>query len=135
MECRNHPGTAATATCAGCAEAYCDNCLLTVRGTRYCAACKGLAVTGPGSAPPPVVEAQPCPEANEALKYAIFGLFCIGIVLAPIAIKKGIDARRKIAANPGMAGSGTATSAIVIGSLALLLWVVGIMARVAGRGR
>ena len=135
MDCRNHPGATATAACAGCAESYCANCLVNVRGARYCASCKGMAISGPGPAPYPAGEVPPCPEANEALRYALFGLFCIGIILEPIAISKGLAARRKIAANPGMAGGGKAIAAIVIGSIVMALWVIGILVRLNGKGR
>jgi hypothetical protein len=94
-----------------------------------------MAISGPGPSPYAGGEAPPCPEANEALKYALFGLLCIGIILEPIAISKALAAKKKIAANPGMAGSGKATAAMVIASIALAFWVLGILARVAGNGR
>jgi uncharacterized protein DUF4190 len=126
MDCRNHPGTVALATCAGCAESYCGNCLVEVRGTRYCASCKGLAVTGPSPA-----GGRPCAEAGEALKFAIFSFFCIGIILGPIAIKKGLAARRMIAADQTLTGEGKATAAIVMGSIALALWAISLLGRVS----
>lgn len=130
MQCTNHPEITASARCEGCAEGFCQSCLVTVAGKRYCAKCKTMAVTDA-----PVVEANtmPCPEAGEALKYAIIGLFCFGIVLGPIAISKALNAKRLIAANPSLTGGGKATAALVIGISELVLWVLGTIARVSGR--
>jgi hypothetical protein len=144
MQCRNHPETEATDRCAGCMEPFCGNCLVTVRGRKYCASCKVMAISGGGVGAPafagaaagaaaaaPVFEAatEPCPEANEALKYAIIGLFCFGIILEPIAISKALKAKKMIAANPNLTGSGKATAALIIGIVGLVLWVLGLIAR------
>lgn len=131
MQCSNHPGRLATARCAGCAESFCGNCLVEVGGVRYCGSCKTMAIQGR----PVVAEAAtiPCPEAGEALKYAIFGLFCFGIILEPIAISKALKAKNMIALNPRLTGSGKATAALVIGVIGLLFWVLGLIARVAER--
>jgi hypothetical protein len=128
MECRNHPAAPAADRCSSCMEPFCANCLVTLRGRRYCGSCK-MSVLG---ANPPMIEqaTEPCPEANEALKYAIIGIFCFGIILEPIAIKKALDAKKLIAANPNLTGEGKANAALIIGILALILWVVGMIARV-----
>jgi hypothetical protein len=137
MQCRNHPDAAASDRCAGCMEPFCEQCLVTVRGRRYCSSCKVMAIGGgaavPGvRAPAQVFEraTEPCKEADEALKYAIIGLFCFGIILEPIAISKALKAKKMIAANPNLTGEGKANISIVIGIIGLLLWVVGIAARV-----
>jgi hypothetical protein len=93
-----------------------------------------LSGAGPGQ-PPALVDGLPCKEAGDALKYAVLGLFCFGIFLEPYAIKKGLDAKKMIAANPGMTGGGKATAAIVLGSIILGLWVLGILTKLAGSGR
>ena len=72
----------------------------------------------------------PCTEAGEALKYAIVGIFCFGFILGPVAIFKALKARRMIAEDPHLDGSGKATAALIIGSLVILLWILGILARV-----
>jgi hypothetical protein len=127
MECKNHIGVPAVDRCAGCSDAFCSNCLVELQGQKYCASCKVMAVQQP---PDAVVEAAtPCPEASEALKYAIIGIFCIGIILEPIAIAKGFKARKLIAMNPNLSGQGKATAAIVIGIVGLVLWLLGMIAR------
>ena len=73
-----------------------------------------------------------CPQANTALKYAIVGLFCFGVILGPLAIKNALDAKKLIALRPGMTGDGKATAALVIGIIDVLLFVVGMFARLAG---
>ena len=128
MQCKNHPEVAATDRCAGCAESFCENCLVDMRGQNYCGSCKVLAVQGA-----PVVEeaTMPCKEAGEALKYAIIGIFCFGIILEPIAIIKAVKAKKMIDVNPQLTGSGKATAALVIGIISLVLWVLGMIARFA----
>lgn len=128
MECRNHPATPAADRCTGCMEPFCENCLVTIRGQKYCGSCKVMALGGQT----PVFEAvtELSEDAKEALKYAIIGLFCFGIILEPIAISKALKAKKMIAANPNLTGSGRATAALIIASVGLLLWVAGIIVRV-----
>lgn len=130
MECRNHPGAVVADRCSACMEPYCENCLVTLRGRKYCGSCK---VSALGSSMPVIEQAtQPCPEANEALKYAIVGIFCFGIILEPIAISKALKAKKMIAANPNLTGGGKATAALIIGVVGLILWAIGIIARING---
>ena len=132
MQCKNHPELPAVDRCAGCAEAFCPNCLVEINGHKYCGACKVMALQG---SPLPMAEASiPCPEANEALKYAIIGIFCFGIILEPIAISKALKAKKLMEMNPNLAGAGKATAALIIGIAALVLWVLGIIARVSNAG-
>ena len=81
----------------------------------------------------PMIEAAtlPCKEANDALKYAIIGIFCFGIILEPIAIAKALKAKKMMAANPRLTGSGKATAALIIAIVGLVLWVLGLVARVS----
>jgi hypothetical protein len=72
-----------------------------------------------------------CPQANTALKYALVGLFCFGIVLGPLAIKNALDAKKLIALRPGMTGDGKATAALVIGIIDVALFFIGMFARLA----
>jgi len=127
MDCKNHPGVAATARCAGCAEPFCSNCLVDIQGKTYCGSCKTMAVSGV-----PMVEAatMPCKEADEALKYAIIGIFCFGIILEPMALVKASKARKMMALNPRLSGSGKVTAAYIIASIALVLWVLGLIAKI-----
>ena len=84
---------------------------------------------------PPILEDDPtvpCPEADEALKFALFSIFCVGIILAPIALVKASKARQLIAANPRMQGSGKVTAAIVISCCVLGLWILGMFGRALG---
>ena len=129
MTCKNHPGVAAVDRCAGCAEAFCSNCLVEMNGQKYCGSCKVMAIKGP----PPILESAtvPCKEAGEALTMAIIGLFCFGIILGPMALSKASTAKKIIEADPRMTGSGKAQAAMIIGILDIVLWVVYIVSRVA----
>ena len=129
MECRNHPGTSAADRCAGCTEPFCPNCLVTVKGRRYCASCKVMALSG--QAPIFAQVTEECAEAGEALKYAIIGIFCLGIILEPIAISKALSAKRKMAANPNLTGSGKASAALAIAIIGLVLWLLTIILKVS----
>jgi hypothetical protein len=136
MQCKNHPEKDAVDRCTGCAEAFCPDCLVEIQGQKYCGACKTMALRG---APPTIAltdEATiPCKEANEALTYSIIGIFCFGIILEPIAISKALKAKKMIALNPRLSGSGKATAGLIIGIIALVLWILGLVARVASIGQ
>jgi len=129
MECRNHPGTSAANRCAGCQEPFCPNCLVTVKGRSYCASCKVMALGGQTPVFQQVTE--DCAEAGEALKYAIISIFCFGIVLGPIAIAKALSAKKLMAANPNLTGSGKANAALALGIIGLVLWLFSIALRVS----
>ena len=73
------------------------------------------------------------PEANEALRYAIIGIFCFGFVLGPMAVVKGTAAKKLIAADPRWEGEGTATAAQVIGGIEVGLYVLYILAAIFSR--
>jgi hypothetical protein len=100
-----------------------------MQGQKYCGSCKTMALRG---APPITEEATiPCKEANDALTYSIIGIFCFGIILEPMAISKALKAKKMIEMNPRLTGSGKVTAALIIASVALVLWVLGIIARVS----
>lgn len=128
MQCKNHPDVLADSRCGGCQEAFCPNCLIEIEGKKYCGSCKVMALKGPV-----VIEEAtlPCKEADEALKYALIGLICFGIVLEPMALVKANNAKKMIALNPRLTGAGKATAAQIIAIVGLILWILGIIARVS----
>jgi hypothetical protein len=133
MQCKNHAAVTATDRCAGCAEPFCADCLVEIQGQKYCAACKVMAMKGP-----PVLAEKatiPCKEANEALTYAIVGIFCFGIILEPIALMKASKAKSMIEMNPQLTGSGKVTAARTIAVIALVLWVLGVLVRISALGK
>jgi hypothetical protein len=133
MQCKNHPAIAAVDRCAGCAEPFCGDCLVNIGGQKYCGSCKVLAIQGQ---PPLVEEATiPCKEASEALKYALFGIICFGIVLEPMAISKALNAKKMISRNPRLTGGGKATAALIIAVVILGLWVLGIISKIVHASR
>lgn len=133
MPCKNHPEIESIARCSGCQESFCSNCLVEIKGHHYCGSCKIMALDGMES---PVLEKQGtvvCKEATEALKYAIIGIFCFGIILGPIAISRGNAAKKIIAADPTLTGTGKANAAIIIGSASLILWLLTIIGKAIGQ--
>ena len=129
MPCKNHPETESIARCFGCQESFCENCLVEISGQRYCGSCKVIALEDVT----PVLEPQgttPCHEANDALIYAIISIFCFGIFLGPMAISTANTAKRKIAADHSLTGTGKANAAIIIGTIALIFWILGLAARI-----
>ena len=96
-----------------------------MHGQKYCGSCKVMALSGQA----PVFEqvTEECAEAGEALKYAIIGIFCLGIILEPIAIAKALSAKRMMAANPNLTGSGKASAALAIAIIGLVLWLLTII--------
>lgn len=79
--------------------------------------------------PPSLDGRTPCDEAAEALKFAIIGLFCCGIIFSPMAISKALNARRAIAADPTLIGEGKANVAMMLGIVGLALWVLSLISR------
>jgi len=63
-------------------------------------------------------------DAVEAFRLALFSIVCFGIVLAPIAIAKGLKARKEILDSRNVRGSGVALAAIIIGINTLILWLI-----------
>ncbi len=72
-----------------------------------------------------------CQEASEALTLAIFSIFCLGPILAPIAISKASKAEEIIAKNPDIKGEGKASAAKIIGIISLIMWGIGILSLLA----
>ena len=133
MQCKNHADVTAVDRCAGCAEPFCPDCLVEVLGQKYCGSCKVMAIKGQ-----PVVDEEPtipCPLAKEALTYAIVSIFCLGIFLAPAALVKASKAKKLLAADPRLQGSGKITAAIAIAWCVIGLWIVGILARAAASAK
>jgi len=125
MQCKNHPNVSAVDRCAGCAEPFCPDCLVDIHGQKYCGSCKVMALRGQ----PAIVEEAtiPCKEANEALTFAIIGMFCpglIGIIFEAIALSKASKAKQMIDTDPRLLGSGKVTAARIIGGIVLGLWIV-----------
>ncbi len=144
MECTNHPETEAVDRCVGCAEGFCENCLVKLHDETYCGQCKYVVITDPLAfadriacheetdfavkySLPDIPEV--CEEANEALKYSLIGIFCFGILLEPFAISKALRAREKIRGNPQLPGEGKATAALIIGFTVIVLWLLGLVDR------
>jgi len=128
MNCKNHPEKEAQARCTGCQEAFCPECLIEINGLPYCGSCKVMAADENG----PTYEEHemlPCSEATSALTFAIIGIFCLGIILGPVAVIKANKAKKMMDEDPRLSGRGKATAAQVIGWSVIALWLLGMIAR------
>jgi hypothetical protein len=133
MQCKNHSDVTAVDRCAGCAEPFCQDCLVEVLGQKYCASCKVMAVKGqPSVDEEPTV---PCPLAKEALQYAIVSIVFLGPILATVALVKESKAKKLLAADPRLQGSGKVTAAIVIAWFIIGLWIVGAFAKASATAK
>jgi hypothetical protein len=111
--------------------------MVQVADDRYCGQCKYMAVKCRPVFPMPQIagfDNTVSEDATEALKYAVIGIFCLGIILAPIAISKALEARRKIRNNPGMQGEGKANAALIISFMVLVLWVFNAIGKLSEMG-
>ena len=124
--CLHHAEISAAAACAGCAEPFCEDCLVTVNGQTYCGSCKVMTVAG---LPAPTAGTVACEEADQALRLAIFGVFCLGPILEPMALVKASQARRRIVQDSRLAGDGKVTAARTIAVAALALWGISVLSR------
>ncbi len=128
MNCKNHAEASASARCAGCQEAFCENCLVVLDGNNYCGDCKVMAVRET-----PIIrdesKEEPCEEATKALKYALIGLFCFGFILGPMAIMSAVEAKKRFKEEPNLTGEGKATAAIIIGAIDFVFWLLGLILR------
>ena len=81
----------------------------------------------------PVLEEPtlPCKEANEALTFAIVGLFCCSLIFGPIAISKASQAKKLIQADSRLAGAEKANAAMITGIISIVLAVLNIISRAA----
>ena len=122
MNCKNHQDIEAVGRCAGCQEPFCGDCLVEIKGQKYCGQCKVMTIQ---SVPQVEQATRPCKEASNALTIAIIGIFCFGIILGPVAIVKASKAKKLIADDPTLTGEGKATAAMIIGILVLVFgcWV------------
>ena len=91
-------------------------CLVPVGLAAYCTTCRAMAA-GPQS----FGYVGDVVEAEQALKLALVGIFCIGPILQPVALVKALQARQAIRSNPGLGGSGKALAALVLSSVYLLI--------------
>lgn len=121
MQCINHADRAAAARCAGCAEALCPDCLVTVAGASYCRSCKGMAAKKP-----PVLAGrmEMAAQAKGGVIIGLVGLILFTAVCGVVAIVLGVQARKAIAADPRVWGGGMAFAAICLGCIDLLFFVL-----------
>jgi hypothetical protein len=131
MECKNHPSVPAVERCVGCAELFCEYCLVEVLGQKYCGSCKVMAVKEPAQTYGEGL--VPCEAAGKALTYSIVGIFCFGMIFGPMAIAKAIEARKEIKEDPSMSGLGKANVGLLLGIAVILFWIIGMITKYKNR--
>lgn len=130
MPCENHPQRAEAGLCTGCQDPYCDACLVSLNNERYCSNCKSMNIN-PAVFYEGIEKSEP-EEAREALKYAVIGILCFGIILGPIAASKGFKALSIIKKDPfHQKGRTKAAFSILLGLSESVLWVLNIFSSIA----
>ena len=130
MPCKQHPTVPATDRCTSCAEAFCPYCLVEVSGLKFCGSCKVMAL----GQPEPIDGTRESETVAKALKYAVIGIFCFGIVLGPMAIAAALEAKRELRQNPQLAGLAKANIALALGIMDLCWNALAAILTVTGRG-
>jgi hypothetical protein len=93
-----------------------------------------VAGTQPLSAGPyqfPQQATRTCGMAVAALIVSIVGLCICAIILCPLAIILGLNAKKAMDADPTLRGRGMATAAIIIGAVGLVLFVIAFILQIA----
>ncbi|MEY2409058.1 MAG: hypothetical protein QOF48_1728 [Verrucomicrobiota bacterium] len=90
-------------------------------------------------APPQVMDGNiPCDEAGKALGYSIAGIVLAGIlcsagimaiIFSAMGVTKALQARKLIQEDPRLTGEAKANIALILGSMACILWLLGIIGR------
>jgi hypothetical protein len=72
--------------------------------------------------------------AGRALVLGLVSLICCGLILGPIAIYEGVQVRYRVRTSNGrLSGDGMGVAAIVCGSVAVLLNLIGLWLAATGR--
>lgn len=70
-------------------------------------------------------------QASESLKYALVSLVCLGMVFGPLAVARGMEARKAILADPALEGWGKANAGVAIGAVGFFFWLLGFVGKFA----
>lgn len=107
----------------------CPNCHLQIpAGSVRCEYCNVGLVSADGVYRGPTATA---PGAVASLVFGIVAFFICGIIFGIVAIQKADEAKSAIAVDPSLTGGGMATAGKVLGIIAIVIWGLGIMVRVA----
>jgi uncharacterized RDD family membrane protein YckC len=91
MPCTNHPDVVeGVYACARCGRTYCNDCLVTIQGRRYCAQCKGEQISDIRSG----VDTHTLPLAGLGRRFAAVWIdgFVIGLPVMVVVIAMMIPA-------------------------------------------
>jgi uncharacterized Tic20 family protein len=73
------------------------------------------------------MEQRTAPGATLALVFGILGVIIFAIIFGPLAIWQATKARKAIKEDPELGGGGRATAGLVLGILAIVFWIVGLL--------
>lgn len=128
MDCANHAGVTSIDPCDECQRPFCIECLVIIARRPLCAECRRAFrnETADGQVRGPDGKIV-CKDARDALLCSVFGLFCCGAILPLVGIYLALRARRRIATNPDLSGSGQATAALIVGVVGFAIWIVSVV--------
>jgi hypothetical protein len=109
----------------------CPNCRAQIpAGSLVCSYCR--AITSPdGIYHGPKVNA---PGAVSSLVFGILGLLICGVIFGALAISNSNKAKRAMASDPTLGGSGLATAGLVLGIIDLIGWAIILFVRLGSMG-
>jgi hypothetical protein len=98
-----------------------------MEGAFICTEC-GKPTSASGEYEGPTTNAE---GAISSLVMGVIGLFVLGFIFGPLAIRAGNRARKAIAEDVALTGGGYAAAGIVLGWIAIIAWIVLLLIRLS----
>ena len=111
--------------CSACAEAFCDRCLVTVSGIKYCDSCKVLVLKDAPKFRRDYFIPDECKRAIGAgLLSCTIGLMCCSLIVGIAAAITGGKGLKIIQEDRNTLGGGACVATIIVGSAVALFGIL-----------
>lgn len=124
---QQHPSIVSSPTGPSAAEFRCKQCEYDLSGTTVGGVCPECGFAVADSLRPHQIPLSHCADAGKSLVFGILSIFCLGFILAPVAIYFGSRALLQIReggftpASRGMAIAGITIASLVLAGFALII--------------